>query len=698
MTEVPGERISQAIRVASGTHVGMRRSENQDSLSLFCTDQFQMYIVADGMGGAQGGAEASKLAIQTFSAEIDAIEKLSCEEIREAIKRANRSVHTCGSNDPNLSGMGTTFVGLALQEKDMFIFNVGDSRVYRYRLGRIESLTEDHTLVMDLVRAGALSPEQAEDHPVSHMLTRSLGPSDTVEPDCYVLKDGPVKGDRYLLCSDGLYNMVGDADLKRILEELDIEEAKDECIRLANERGGTDNISVILVEFGEDYPFRLEDFGLDEETERDRLGRHDDTLERTLEDIDEASEKDEQEEIVADPSEDQVAGETEASPFSEQRNTQKLGIDEHKASGAQATDSVEESGETERKRQPVSAVFLLTWLVAFSSAVAVFILLREPHYVDSDAGATIENYTESLLKSSEILGSEKAEEREKGYQKSSSHTVSASEENDSEERSLSPGFLVKRLSQEKDELEQRLDLVDSRLKELRDHLELVKSGDELAIQETASAVEEELLLLREKEERIAAELEVATRAMSIWYSRKRRLRDADPTRLAAEVAVSSKKVRDAKASFEDTNWQYLQASEELRYDPQSKRIQDKVKELALERKRRLGELSKAVREAVDFQAEVAQSNISKISLQRDELQQRIGEISQEGEQLESILASDKVATQDIEKEVVQQIALLEEEARELKAVLADFRKDFESSPLESRPAALLEEGSSADQS
>lgn len=246
---------SSVFKSFSGTHVGMRREENQDSHMIIENDCFSCFIVADGMGGAQGGAVASSMAIEVFKDCIEqvAIDELNEEVITDAIQHANSSVFKMGSEDPSLSGMGTTFVGALMVGDKMFLFNVGDSRIYRLRDRQLTLLTEDHTLIMDLIRSGAIDSAQAENHPVSHMLTRSLGPAEEVTPDCWLCEDGPARGDRYIFCSDGLYNMVPETELKRILSEMPLPQAVEENIRLANENGGTDNITVIALEIGESF-------------------------------------------------------------------------------------------------------------------------------------------------------------------------------------------------------------------------------------------------------------------------------------------------------------------------------------------------------------------------------------------------------------------------------------------------------------
>ncbi len=251
------------LRSSAGTDVGRRREENQDSFGLIESDNYKIYIVADGMGGAKGGAVASQLAIKTIREELKNYSTVTPDILSEIILEANDAIFQHSLEDPALSGMGTTIVVFLFVGTALHILHVGDSRAYRLRVGKLERLTEDHTLVSELVKAGAISESQAENHPVSHMLTRSLGPSTEVRVDCVTLKDGPVRGDKYLLCSDGLYNMVSPEKMREILSSKSTDEAVELLLSEANKNGGTDNITVLVVEVTENYPVGLEDISVE---------------------------------------------------------------------------------------------------------------------------------------------------------------------------------------------------------------------------------------------------------------------------------------------------------------------------------------------------------------------------------------------------------------------------------------------------
>ena len=179
------------LRCAAGTDVGMRREENQDSFGVIKGRSFHAFFVADGMGGVHGGAVASRLTISSIEELLNEEGASDPEFLRAVIQQVNGRVFQQGSSDQSLAGMGTTIVGLIFTSSGATLVNVGDSRAYKIRRDSVVQLSEDHTLVRELLKSGAISPDQAENHPVSHMLTRSLGPLEEVQIDCHVLSEFP---------------------------------------------------------------------------------------------------------------------------------------------------------------------------------------------------------------------------------------------------------------------------------------------------------------------------------------------------------------------------------------------------------------------------------------------------------------------------------------------------------------------------
>ncbi len=234
---------------ASATDVGLVRSVNQDS--LFVAEG--LFVVADGMGGHQGGEVASQVATQTLGGTIegDEGELTSGRELIERIQNANEAILAQGSADSSLRGMGTTVSAIAVLDgfhgAILGVANVGDSRVYRLRDGSLEQITEDHSLVAELVRDGRLSEEEAEHHPRKNVLTRALGITSPVEVDLF--EHEVVAGDRFLICSDGLTNEVAHDDIAATLGSDDsLDDLAQRLVEMANDGGGRDNTTVVLVD------------------------------------------------------------------------------------------------------------------------------------------------------------------------------------------------------------------------------------------------------------------------------------------------------------------------------------------------------------------------------------------------------------------------------------------------------------------
>jgi protein phosphatase len=238
-----------ALRYGAATDVGRVRTSNQDQLLVASP----LFAVADGMGGHAAGEVASLTAIEALKAAFNG--DGSASALVAAAEHANRSVWDRAQAEPGLRGMGTTLVALALVEEDgeqrLAIINVGDSRVYLLRDSEIEQLTTDHSLVQELIDDGQLSEAEADYHPQRHVLTRALGVDADVRVDC--LQILPVKGDRYVLCSDGLSREVSDAQLASVLRRLaDPEDAAKELVAQARAHGGNDNITVVVVDVADD--------------------------------------------------------------------------------------------------------------------------------------------------------------------------------------------------------------------------------------------------------------------------------------------------------------------------------------------------------------------------------------------------------------------------------------------------------------
>jgi protein phosphatase len=230
-------------RSASVTDTGRRRRHNEDA--YVCEPP--LFAVADGMGGAQAGELASSLAAAALRDE--AAELAGGEQrVDDLIQEANRRVYERQAQDASASGMGTTMTVALVEDGGVAIGHVGDSRAYLIRDGKLEQLTEDHSLVAELVRSGKLSPEEAESHPQRSVITRVLGTDPSVDVDTFSIQTRA--GDLFLLCSDGLTSMVDDGTILREVERNrdDLPAAAKALVRAANKGGGEDNITVVFFE------------------------------------------------------------------------------------------------------------------------------------------------------------------------------------------------------------------------------------------------------------------------------------------------------------------------------------------------------------------------------------------------------------------------------------------------------------------
>jgi PPM family protein phosphatase len=228
------------------TDTGRKRRRNEDA--YVCEPP--LFAIADGMGGAQAGEVASRLAAAALK-ESGAKTLGGEQRIFDLIQEANRRVYDRSSTDPNTSGMGTTITVALVENGDVAFGHVGDSRAYLIRDGRMEQVTEDHSLVNELLKSGKLSPEEAVAHPQRSVITRALGTDPDVDADTFTIEANA--GDVFLLCSDGLTDMVGEREILELVERNrgDIDAALKALVKAANRSGGEDNITVVAFEIAE---------------------------------------------------------------------------------------------------------------------------------------------------------------------------------------------------------------------------------------------------------------------------------------------------------------------------------------------------------------------------------------------------------------------------------------------------------------
>ncbi len=240
------------------TDVGQKRDHNEDSLLV--DEELSLFIVADGMGGHAGGGTASRLAVDTIQARLRVAREADPEPfrgegsledsavpelLREAVESACESIYQAAQGDPTLAGMGTTVTAAVLVGRSAFVAHVGDSRCYLARRGRIYQVSEDHSLVNEQLKAGAITPDEARHSRLKNIITRSVGFESDVNVDLMGLElEG---GDRLVICCDGLSNLVDDDEIREVVAASSLDDAPRRLVDLANERGGDDNITVIVI-------------------------------------------------------------------------------------------------------------------------------------------------------------------------------------------------------------------------------------------------------------------------------------------------------------------------------------------------------------------------------------------------------------------------------------------------------------------
>lgn len=239
------------MKVFSATDRGLVRSMNQDS--IYCQENAvgsfpNLFMVADGMGGHKAGDYASRTCVERIAGAVkESTRRTPVSIMEEAVSAANKKIIEDASGNSELTGMGTTLVMAVIIENIVYVANVGDSRLYLIREGCIRQITEDHSLVEEMVRNGEIKKEEARLHPNKNIITRAIGAARQVTADYFEIEIG--QGDFVLLCSDGLSNMIEDQEMLSIVKDNgeDIRAAGEMLVETANRAGGKDNISIILI-------------------------------------------------------------------------------------------------------------------------------------------------------------------------------------------------------------------------------------------------------------------------------------------------------------------------------------------------------------------------------------------------------------------------------------------------------------------
>ncbi|MEW5889657.1 MAG: Stp1/IreP family PP2C-type Ser/Thr phosphatase [Pseudomonadota bacterium] len=257
--------LSQALQIVSRSDAGMMRSHNEDA--VYVSPACGLAILADGMGGYNAGEVAAGMATALLGSELEksfqktplhkpaASGKLHARAALETeIARANAAIYQTAQSQPQYAGMGTTLVMALFYDNSMMVAHIGDSRLYRLRGEDFRVITKDHSLLQEQIDSGMITPEEARRSQNKNLVTRALGVDPVVEPE---IRDyDTLPGDIYLLCSDGLNDMVEDEEIGLTLQTLstNLELAADRLVQMANDHGGRDNVSVILVRIAREYP------------------------------------------------------------------------------------------------------------------------------------------------------------------------------------------------------------------------------------------------------------------------------------------------------------------------------------------------------------------------------------------------------------------------------------------------------------
>jgi protein phosphatase len=258
--------LAKALDIASATHTGMVRSHNEDAISS--DGEVGLAVLADGMGGYNAGEVASGIAVALITSEMrQAIAKTGLHSLDQAdgdlqairllkgiVAKANTSIYQSASSQPQYAGMGTTLVVALFRDNRVSVAHIGDSRLYRLREEKLEQVTRDHSLLQEQIDSGMITKEAARRSQNKNLVTRALGIEPEVETEIHTYDVRP--GDLYLLCSDGLNDIVEDEDIELTLNAMgsNLPLAANQLVQMANDNGGRDNVSVVLVRVNRDFP------------------------------------------------------------------------------------------------------------------------------------------------------------------------------------------------------------------------------------------------------------------------------------------------------------------------------------------------------------------------------------------------------------------------------------------------------------
>ncbi len=631
MTKEIGEEniITPNISVAHTTDVGLCREENQDSYGIIQTEYFKCYVVADGMGGVKGGAIASSLAIDVLRESLEKERELNEDVLTRVVEVANRAIFERGVNDNNLTGMGTTLVAIAIQRENVFVINVGDSRAYRFHGNEIKQITRDHTLVGELLRSGAINEDQAANHPVSHMLTRSLGPVPEVEPDITTLKTADCLGDLFILCSDGLYNMVHPEEFVEVLQSLPLEDVPEELISLANLRGGVDNITVIALRFSDGKFTSSASSDSNSESGKSTnfvlVNGHDSVKEEKVE-----------KEAKAEERASEVTQTATSNP-------------------PQTPEEIEEEIKR-RKREELTKELFRYLSVAFIAAVGTaFIFWGIYSYQSFDQiGVITANLNEKHSADPVTIVNETAQPQ-----------IEVKEGNLETAPVVDDGTIE---AAQKERIDNRRGEINERLIRLRDLMAAFDQPMTGTLAEAFQRSSDRIIEVDREGRNVEASLSDASRKLSQWLGYKRRLDTTDTLSLALDVSKSSLVVKESQDIFRATTYEYLKGYENHRANPLDLSLEAQVKALAKKRANEVRNLDLVLRQAIGNEISSTDRLVGDLTYRRDELQRLKSFLEIEISAIKAIMGSNPTSQAEARDKIKRLISELEGELLQISSL------------------------------
>lgn len=636
--------ILDAISYGVGTDVGRSRQENQDSFGVVKNSALKFFMVADGMGGVKGGAIASSLAIKTIESRFETASKISPEDIVTSVHLANAEIFKKGAEDDSFRGMGTTFVGLAFCDQKLIISYVGDSRAYRIRANKITQISDDHTLVNDLLKSGAIKPEQAANHPVAHMLTRSLGPCPDVEVESFICEDGPAAFDRYVICSDGLYNVVKSDEIAEIVSNSSIDEAIQKLINLSNERGGPDNITVIIVHVAESFPVKAQDL---KEVTYPRASSKVLPMSDAY-DIRATTDPYRKRGFSKEPDDADIKVSVTTGPFGKV------------APLAQ--------GKSTAVSSPIKlGSFILVGLIIgfVTSEVTSFFTAKNNPVIRTVLINPLA--TELALTQLQDYDHQAPEMQSGVFDQRRIEDSAVGLDLPSNLGGFDPSLSK---SQMQGVLERKKTVEDS-LVTLTSYLNSLQSLNRTKLGNDQARLEAQIITAENKAARLTKEAATASKNLTLWISRQKKLESSDPVDMASEVAFSSTLVKEKKELFEKATWAYLREVEVWRFNAGDKALAQRVSQLGKAREQRRIELANAIKQAVTSGKSKSENDISSISNQLNQAEANLEAIKSELEFIRKVLAGDDRALAAFKEELKRRLELAQSELSELEKLTKD---------------------------